>query len=138
MCLLCCLAGAAKETGPGSCWSKLQKFILRAVDKQKKAPAAKKDVVAAAAADASSSTAAATSTSSKQGKFAASSQQPGPGVRQCWGCGRKPGADESLQKCSGCKKALYCSKECHVSDWKAHKADCKKWQQERAAGDGGK
>lgn len=29
------------------------------------------------------------------------------------------------QKCSGCKKMYYCSRECQKQDWKAHKVACK-------------
>ncbi|MBA2368620.1 MAG: zinc finger MYND domain-containing protein [Candidatus Protochlamydia sp.] len=41
-----------------------------------------------------------------------------------------PGCDKSkfthiLQKCSRCKKALYCGVECQTKDWKAHKPTCK-------------
>ena len=35
----------------------------------------------------------------------------------------------NLQKCSGCKQALYCGLECQVNDWNVHKRysiiDCK-------------
>ena len=30
----------------------------------------------------------------------------------------------SLKGCSGCRKVIYCSKECQVANWKAHKALC--------------
>lgn len=147
LCLLMCVwlcslhAGAARSSGPGSPWTKLHKFVLRALDKQKKAPAGSREPsAAAAAAGATSSSSAATTSSSssgsKKGQAAeqAAGQQPPPGVRQCWGCGMRPGADESLQKCSGCRQALYCSRACQTAAWKGHKADCKKWQEARAHG----
>ena len=34
----------------------------------------------------------------------------------------------ALLKCNGCGMALYCSKECQRSHWKAHKVDCKRQQ----------
>jgi len=33
---------------------------------------------------------------------------------------------KKLKKCSICKAAWYCSKECQRKDWKKHKPDCKK------------
>lgn len=55
----------------------------------------------------------------------------------CWWCGEEkvacPSAsgaastsEEGLKKCSACKVARYCSKECQMSDWKdTHKWSCK-------------
>ena len=31
---------------------------------------------------------------------------------------------QSLQACSRCKEAYYCSKECQKRDWKGHKPEC--------------
>eukprot|EP00934_Nitzschia_sp_Nitz4_P007796 Nitzschia sp. Nitz4//scaffold8_size234185//8141//9175//NITZ4_001228-RA/size234185-processed-gene-0.250-mRNA-1//1//CDS//3329559719//7786//frame0 len=50
-----------------------------------------------------------------------------PPIR-CFGCG-KPSADlnvEKLSKCSKCKVASYCSRDCQVQDWKQgrHKVAC--------------
>jgi len=46
----------------------------------------------------------------------------------CFGCG-SAGSDDSkeLSKCCRCQVAMYCSKECQVSDWKkgGHKHACK-------------
>jgi len=150
-----CNAGCAREMGPGSPWSKLHKYVLRAVDRYKKSPTAPQQSTAAAA---SSSTAAssskgssssgssstATEVAGKSSKKAAAAaaepagapKQPEEGVRQCWGCGVKPGPGQSLQKCSGCRKAMYCSRPCQEAAWKAHKADCRAWQAERAAAKG--
>ena len=38
----------------------------------------------------------------------------------------------ALKKCSGCRRALYCSGPCQVGHWKAHKDECKIWAAERA------
>lgn len=37
----------------------------------------------------------------------------------CWGCGKTSSgySSASLKKCSACKVAHYCSKECQVKDW---------------------
>ena len=29
-------------------------------------------------------------------------------------------SENKLQKCSGCKQALYCGQECQRNDWKVH------------------
>ena len=39
----------------------------------------------------------------------------------CWSCGH---GESNLMKCGRCKVALYCGKECQVSDWALHH---KKW-----------
>ena len=42
--------------------------------------------------------------------------------KHCNNCGK----DGSLQNCTKCKVAMYCSKECQVKDWeKKHKTHCK-------------
>lgn len=33
---------------------------------------------------------------------------------------------ESLKRCSGCKRAFYCSKTCQRNHWKEHKPECQK------------
>jgi hypothetical protein len=38
-----------------------------------------------------------------------------------------------LKKCGGCKRAKYCSRECQVADYAAHKAQCKQWGQQLQA-----
>ncbi|KAF2669079.1 hypothetical protein BT63DRAFT_470575 [Microthyrium microscopicum] len=44
----------------------------------------------------------------------------------CSRCQRHTSADgKELQKCSQCKYALYCSKDCQQADWKTHKMHCK-------------
>ena len=52
----------------------------------------------------------------------------------CWGCGRKKTADDDsegaaaldLKKCSACRTAEYCCKQCQVKDWKErHRRWCK-------------
>ncbi|KAG5188966.1 MM3350-like domain-containing protein [Tribonema minus] len=47
----------------------------------------------------------------------------------CAACGGVAG----LKQCSACKVVRYCSAACQTGDWRAHKADCKRWQAERAA-----
>lgn len=155
-CVSCVCAGSARQMGPGSPWTRLQQVILRAVDNQKKAPPVPQQPTAAAAAPAgpgaaanspiksSSTSQGANNSSSKaappqqqqqqtQPQVAPTQPPPAPGVRQCWECGLQPGPEETLQKCSGCKRALYCSRACQEAAWKGHKVDCKKWGAERAA-----
>mmetsp|Transcript_17429 Transcript_17429/g.26225 ORF Transcript_17429/g.26225 Transcript_17429/m.26225 type:complete len:555 (-) Transcript_17429:64-1728(-) len=50
------------------------------------------------------------------------------GYRYCRKCNKmehSPEFQRSLQKCSRCKSAWYCSRECQVGDWKAHKPFCR-------------
>jgi tetratricopeptide (TPR) repeat protein len=43
----------------------------------------------------------------------------------CLFCGSNPGsANEKFSRCSKCKKAYYCSRECQVGDWPRHKKIC--------------
>ena len=39
---------------------------------------------------------------------------------KCAGCG-----DPATQRCSKCKNEWYCSRECQIKQWKAHKDICK-------------
>jgi hypothetical protein len=41
-----------------------------------------------------------------------------------------------LLKCTGCRQARYCGEACQLAHWKAHKADCRRWSAELAAGTG--
>jgi hypothetical protein len=41
-----------------------------------------------------------------------------------------------VMKCTGCKQARYCGEVCQLLHWKAHKADCRRWSAELAAGKG--
>eukprot|EP00977_Amphora_coffeiformis_P002710 scaffold521_cov167-Amphora_coffeaeformis.AAC.1 len=44
---------------------------------------------------------------------------------QCFYCASKPPKDTKLAKCSKCKVAGYCQRECQVKDWKkSHKSAC--------------
>jgi len=66
-------------------------------------------------------------------------------VSCCWSCGALAGGGEgpqqqggerggpalSLKKCTGCRRAMYCSPACQNSHWKVHKADCRGWEAER-------
>ena len=52
---------------------------------------------------------------------------PSSGVSSCRRCGALgPGA--KLQMCSACSSVFYCSAACQKSDWKEHKASCKRAQ----------
>jgi hypothetical protein len=42
----------------------------------------------------------------------------------CSTCGEAPIVGVSLSRCSRCKNAFYCSKNCQKSAWKLHKYDC--------------
>ena len=43
----------------------------------------------------------------------------------CNHCKRLNGKSDQLKKCSRCRSALYCSKECQIADWSPHhKAIC--------------
>ena len=48
----------------------------------------------------------------------------------CRGCGE---ASEGLRlkRCTGCRKALFCSKQCSKRAWGVHKKECKKEQKKR-------
>ncbi len=40
---------------------------------------------------------------------------------RCWSCSLNKSEEKELKKCTECKMAKYCGKECQKSDWKAHK-----------------
>ena len=42
----------------------------------------------------------------------------------CSNCSKEGG---TLSKCSACKRASYCSKECQKQHWNEHKKTCKKY-----------
>ena len=45
--------------------------------------------------------------------------------RCCWYCGRGEDAlTTKLQRCTRCRLAVYCNRECQRGDWKLHKAKC--------------
>ena len=46
----------------------------------------------------------------------------------CWNC---DATDVKLYKCTGCKKAYYCSKKCIELDWAVHGGYCLKKQQKK-------
>jgi len=47
--------------------------------------------------------------------------------RNCGGCGKNA---EDNKKCTGCFHVFYCSRNCQVTHWAQHKADCKEIQSE--------
>lgn len=44
----------------------------------------------------------------------------------CDKCAKRETAPRIWQKCGGCKQRWYCSRECQLSDWRAHKEECKR------------
>jgi hypothetical protein len=51
-------------------------------------------------------------------------------------CSNPSCSGAGLKKCPACKQARYCGEPCQLAHWKAHKADCKRWSAELAAGKG--
>ena len=47
--------------------------------------------------------------------------EPKRKVRVCENCSK---VAETMQKCSRCRLARYCSEECQLEDWKEHKKSC--------------
>ncbi len=43
------------------------------------------------------------------------------------------GATSGLKRCSGCRAVRYCSEACSRAHWRVHKAECRRYQAERAA-----
>jgi hypothetical protein len=54
---------------------------------------------------------------------------PGSAVlRECAGCGKlHDQVDVNLKACAGCKKVMYCDKECQKKDWAYHKKMCRRF-----------
>ncbi|KAF6252032.1 hypothetical protein COO60DRAFT_562161 [Scenedesmus sp. NREL 46B-D3] len=129
---------SARHAGPCSPWSKLYKYVVRAVKNNSKAAKKKgqttqpqRPAVAAAARGASApSTSAAAAEQQSAVNAAGGSGSSSKGGKCCWGCGAA-GSGVSLRKCSSLSKAMYCSRNCQEEHWKEHKADCKKWKQEK-------
>jgi hypothetical protein len=49
-----------------------------------------------------------------------------PVLRECAGCDKiNDQVADGLKGCGGCKKVMYCGKDCQKRDWKHHKAFCK-------------
>jgi hypothetical protein len=51
-------------------------------------------------------------------------------------CSNASCSGAGIMKCTGCKQARYCAEACQLAHWKAHKANCKRWRAEMAAGMG--
>ena len=47
------------------------------------------------------------------------------------GCGCCGNRLKALMKCTACGKVSYCSKDCQVQDWPAHKTECKKHRKKK-------
>ena len=64
----------------------------------------------------------------------ASALNSGVLFNMCLWCNKTEKDDGSkLAECPGCKSAHYCSKECQKRDWKTHKVQCKKIQEQSGA-----
>ena len=48
----------------------------------------------------------------------------------CDYCGKAD--DGSMKKCNGCKQVRYCGRDCQKQGWRAHKPQCRKYQQAAA------
>ncbi len=48
-------------------------------------------------------------------------------TRVCYNC--HTSTKEKLLRCSACKYAYYCSRECQREDWSKHKIDCNKFKE---------
>ncbi|TFK75028.1 hypothetical protein BDN72DRAFT_955366 [Pluteus cervinus] len=51
-------------------------------------------------------------------------------TKMCRNCGQRE-PPRTLSVCAGCKSTWYCSKECQVENWKAHRGSCKQMVEER-------
>ena len=63
------------------------------------------------------------------GAAAARRLPPAPRVCAAPGCG----ATSGLRRCGGCAAVRYCSEACSHAHWRAHRAECRRQQSERAA-----
>ena len=63
----------------------------------------------------------------EQGRVSAGQAWVDSWWQACAACGS---ADATL-RCSACKAARYCSKECQKAHWKGHKAVCKQLRAEK-------
>ncbi|KAF2680857.1 hypothetical protein K458DRAFT_421183 [Lentithecium fluviatile CBS 122367] len=60
------------------------------------------------------------------GPRAQSVDSPGMLPATCYTCAQPPAPSLSLLRCSRCKNAYYCSKNCQKAAWKQHKYDCER------------
>jgi len=64
------------------------------------------------------------SSSSSSSKKAAAAADKNTHVGECHHCS-KTGPAKQFMRCSRCKSAFYCGRECQVAAWPAHKAQCR-------------
>ena len=54
---------------------------------------------------------------------------------RCFGCKKEPSSGMSFLRCSRCRAAWYCSKDCQVhhwkTDWEGHKQFCIEWRPQK-------
>eukprot|EP01060_Flectonema_neradi_P007881 TRINITY_DN15594_c0_g1_i1.p1 TRINITY_DN15594_c0_g1~~TRINITY_DN15594_c0_g1_i1.p1 ORF type:complete len:583 (+),score=136.93 TRINITY_DN15594_c0_g1_i1:52-1749(+) len=43
---------------------------------------------------------------------------------RCWNCRRDLTAEDVLPRCSGCRVAVYCGRQCQTVHWSYHKSEC--------------
>lgn len=48
--------------------------------------------------------------------------------KACYHCGSRGGDDGKLARCSKCKHALFCGKECLIKGWPLHKPFCRRYK----------
>ena len=59
------------------------------------------------------------------------------GLRPCAHCGASEVHVAQFKRCSACKAVVFCSKDCQVANWLAHKAACKAARKAAAGAAGG-
>jgi len=55
----------------------------------------------------------------------AEAEKEAPGLRSCAHCSARELHVAQFKRCSACKAVVFCSKDCQLANWPAHKAACK-------------